>query len=92
LVAIDARFNPTIPIKPLPKPPQPTFPSPDKYEDPIIKPSQMHQSKKKQDSGMFNHNLKITDQPWFHGTLPRKDVETNLLIEDGDFLVRVFHF
>jgi hypothetical protein len=89
LVAIDARFNPIIPIKPLPKPPQPIFPS--SYVDPLIKPSQVYQLKQKQDSGMFNHNLKITDQPWFHGTLPRTDVQTNLLIVDGDFLVRVFH-
>ena len=38
---------------------------------------------------MFNHNIEITDQPWFHGSLQRKEVEDNLLNVDGDFLVRV---
>ena len=40
----------------------------------------------------FDHNLEITNQPWFHGILPRKDVEENLLTQDGDFLVRVNKF
>ena len=38
---------------------------------------------------MFDHNLDLADQPWFHGVLPRKDVEEKLLNVDGDFLVRV---
>ena len=86
-VDIDARFNPIIPIKPLPKPPhKPSLPT---Y---VIPPhSIIKQIKQRQDTGMFNHNLKINDQPWFHGTLPRKDVEEKLLNVDGDFLVRVYY-
>jgi hypothetical protein len=38
---------------------------------------------------VFNHNLDITQQPWFHGVLPRKEIEEELLKVDGDFLVRV---
>ena len=38
---------------------------------------------------LFDHNLDITDQPWFHGYFPRKGAEEDLLTQDGDFLVRV---
>ena len=37
---------------------------------------------------MFDHSFDLTEQQWFHGILSRSQSE-ELLIEDGDFLVRV---
>ena len=37
----------------------------------------------------IDHSLHIKDQPWYHGLLPR-DVVNQLLVNNGDFLIRVF--
>jgi hypothetical protein len=37
---------------------------------------------------MFDHDMNLTEQPWFHGVLSRNQSEV-LLEKDGDFLVRV---
>jgi hypothetical protein len=39
-------------------------------------------------NSLFNHNAELKDQSWFHGILPRKEVD-ELLENKGDFLVRV---
>ncbi len=37
---------------------------------------------------MFDHDMDLTEQSWFHGVLSRNESE-KLLEKDGDFLVRV---
>ena len=93
LEEIEARFNTSIPIKATKslKNVQNEL-NKDKYgSNPYFTQlkSKLIGVGKSEKEQMFNHNIDLTEQLWFHGVLPRKDVEEDLLKEDGDFLVRV---